>query len=394
MSKNKYKLLHIVPVGIKGAKSIISKYLNYREVFEQTLVDYILVIVVPKGFFDSFLTDLKNNKNIYIIETKYINKKCIFKRSMINAKKDLDLLIKNLKPSKIILRVGMLDKVYINFIRQHRPIVEQASAPIEHNFIKAPIYDLLAKKYIKELLELTPLMIGCLDYFKIHYKDYKDKIFILHNSLQKTKYISKRYRKKFRKEYNLLLMSNIYSPYSYCGYDRLLLGINNYIKENKKIKPINLYVLGDDIKGFKSILHKNKLVFNPKFVRIKYLGYKTIKECNKIIDKIDLGINDLAVHRKSLKTACTLKTLDFVGWNLPFVLSYEDENLKSIKPGVFYYKYEASDKAIDFNELIDFVEKMKKREYLKIQKHKKKIALNKRLNQLIQRLNILDGDEI
>lgn len=383
MTQKKHKFLHVVPVAIKGGSSIMQKYLDYKKVFEKLNVEYVLVIITPKFFHSKFIETIENDPKIYIIESKYVNQKCIFKRTMINALKPLDEIILKEKPTNIIIRLGMLDSAYLQFIKKYNPIVEQASAPLEINFISAPLYEALAKKHMDNVFKNTKLMIGCLRYFNEFYPKNKDKLYIMHNSVNIPKYKKRRFTHKNRKNsYNILLMSAIYSKYSYSGYDRLLKGLQSYLKDKRVNKKINFYVLGNDIKGFKELLNKNKIFLDKSRIKFHYLGFKTIKELNSIVKKMDIGINDLAGHRQKIKSVNAIKTLDFLGWNLPFIIAGDDENLIGYKES-FYKKFPLGDKAIDFQDVLDFMNKIKKRDFLDMEVCKVESSLEKRLSQLL-----------
>ena len=381
----KHNLLHIIPVAIKGGPSIIEKYLGYKRSFEKMNINYKLVIIIPKGFHQNYIKTIQNDDYIHIIESKFVNTKCIFKRTMMNSLKPLDHIISQTKPTKIILRVGMLDNSYMKFIKKYKPIIEQASAPLEINFINAPLYEGLAKKYMPEIFQYTKLMTACLDYFKEFYSDEKEKIHIIYNSVDIPKYKIKRYTANKKDSYNILLMSNIYSKYSYCGYDRLLKGLKKYLLQNKNAKKINFYVLGSDIEGFKELLKYHKIHLSKKIVKFNFLGFKTIHQLNNIIDKIDIGINDLAAHRQGIKSVSALKTNDFLGWHLPFIISGTDENIRKYKEG-FYKEFKIGEEDIDFKEVLNFMDNIRNKDYLTIMKCKKNASLETSLRKFMHKI--------
>lgn len=383
--KVNHKILHIIPVAIKGGPSIIQKYLDYKKHFEKIGVDYKLIIIIPKGFHQEYIGKIINDPKIYIIKSKFVNKKCIFKRTMMNALTPLDEIITIEKPTNIILRLGMIDSSYMRFIKKYMPIIEQASAPLEINFINAPLYKKLAKKYMPKVFQYTKLMTACLRYFKEFYPSETQKLYILNNSVDISKYKPKKYHNKGKSSYNILLMSNIYSKYTYCGYDRLLKGLQKYLRTNKPDKKINIYVLGSDIDGFKELLKYHKIFLPKTIVQFHFLGFRTISQINKIIGKIDLGINDLAAHRQGIKSVSALKTNDFLGWHLPFIISGDDENIFKYKEG-FYKKFKIGEENIDFKEVLHFIDNFTKKDYLNMIKCKKNSSLEKRLQELIDKI--------
>lgn len=292
------------------------------------------------------------------------------KRVWIKAIPKLKELLNQIQYNYLILRIDFIDKNILRIIKLYQPILEYPTPPIETTLKNKPFYHKLAIKYNKEALEYSKFNLTTLD---IGYPN----AFIFPNSLndQHTKKINY----KINNEIKILLMSSKYGPFEYNGYDRFLKGLEKFILFNSKYK-ISLIVAGKDINGFKDMIN-DTLRDN---ISIEYLGFKNISHFKNIIDNIDLGINDLAAHRIGLNEANALKTIDFIGWNLPFILSHKDINLK--KNQKFYMKVDQSDEPINIENIIKFLKKINHDIIDQMKYQQKEISLENRIKGFIMYL--------
>lgn len=117
------------------------------------------------------------------------------------------------------------------------------------------------------------------------------------------------------------------------GYDLLIESLNDYY-QTKPDKIVNLYLLGDGdyINSLRCAVKKYNLEEH-----IKFLGYRTGDELNKIFDKSDIGINYLRppINNKGNESMTTLKTIEYTFRGLPQIspIPFEIDSAKSDTPG-------------------------------------------------------------
>lgn len=357
------KIAHIISIGTNGGENIIQKYLNYIEVYKKLNIPYHLIILSPESI-NQFNF---NKQTITHFKIKTVNNKCGIKRIWIKGVNYLNSFFKNHDYSHIILRIDFMDKNILNFIKEFKPILEYPTPPIEATLKGKKLYQKLAKKYNHLALKESSLNITTSNI------NYPNK-YIFYNSLYDQH--SKKTNYKISSTIKVLFMSSKYGADEYNGYDRFINGIEYYLKNNDT-HTFEFIVAGKDIEGFKSMLSN----FIVDQVKITYLGFKTINELNFIVKSIDLGINDLGFHRKGLQEANTLKTIDFLGWNLPFIVSHTDVNLKANQK--FYLKVNENDKFLDIHKIIHFLYLLNRKDIAQMEIQSKEISLENRVKEFL-----------
>lgn len=159
---------------------------------------------------------------------------------------------------------------------------------------------------------------------------------------------------KFRpfdgKTLNLIFISSTF--YAYQGLDKLLSGLIRY-KGNVRI---NLYLVGD-------IYLKRELSFLESMksdrVCIHRLGRVYGDELNTYFREATIAVSTLALHRKNLSEACSLKTREYIARGIPFIYAYDDVDLTGRE--VFANKMSCDDKSLDIFEIISFAIKVSQR---------------------------------
>lgn len=352
------KIIHIISVGKNGGENIYQKYLNYYNSYKKLSVDYELIVIAPESVNETCF----NAENTTVLKIYTSQEKCILKRIWINALPKLENLLNSNTYDFLILRMDFIDNGLFKFIQKYQPILEYPTPPIEKTMQDRHFYHLLANKYNPYALKASKLNMTVID---VGYEN----SYIFHNSLhdqhrKKTKFL-------ISDTINILLMSSKYGANEYNGYDRLLSGLEKYIKKNKAFNFV-LYVAGKDVDGFKSMLNP----FLEKNLTIHYLGFQTIPQLNEIVYKIDIGINDLAFHRRSLNVANTLKTLDFLGWNIPFMLSHSDVNID--KKHNYFMEVPQNEEPIDIDAMISFLRNINQDTIEQMKLQAENISLEKR----------------
>ncbi len=376
------KLIHIVYIGVNGGTNIYQKYMNYYKVFKKNEnINYHLIFISPLGF-----NNFEDIENIYFLRGTFLNQKFSAMRVWENIYDELLKRVSQLNPDHIILRMDFVSKKIFNFIKKFKPILEYPTPPIEETTIEKPLYYKLSNRYNLEAMKSVSFSI--LSYDNGYYEGKIDNIYVMNNSIFINNYKKRDFKKYDETHISFLLMSSKYGKYEYSGYDRLLLGLENYLKESKKTL-FELYVGGTNIEGFKEILEYYDLKLVKEYVKINYLGFIPIIEINKYINKIDLGINDLAVHRKQGGKVNTLKTLDFMAWGLPFVLAHEDHGIDgkdNIKEA--YLMESFNDRPLNIENIIKFLKKQNRTNIESLHFEARKISLDKKLEELVEYIKI------
>lgn len=159
--------------------------------------------------------------------------------------------------------------------------------------------------------------------------------------------------KKIKKEekvtdtFNFVTVANIAKWH---GIDRVIEGINNYVKNSKpeKIKVI-LHVVGEGEgkKDLEELVEKYKL---NNYV--KFYGLKQGKELEEIYSQANIAVGSLGLHRIGLYEGSTLKIKEYCAFGIPFILSYKEREIDD------KFKYalqlENNDSPVDIKKCIEF----------------------------------------
>jgi hypothetical protein len=71
--------------------------------------------------------------------------------------------------------------------------------------------------------------------------------------------------------------------------------------------------------------------------------------------KMNLAISTMALHRKRMTEACSLKTREYTARGIPFVLAYEDPDLAMVEEErKFFLSFPNDDSPFSFDRIIDF----------------------------------------
>ena len=357
------KIVHIISIGVNGGENILQKYLNYIDIYKKFGLSYKLIVISPL----SLKVDTICNNNVVFIQKQTTTQKCFLKRLWLQSMETLSQFLDREEYSHIILRLDFIDKNLLNFIEKYNPILEYPTPPLEKTLQGKDFYDKLAQKYNLQALMKSKFNITVID---VNYKN----SYIFHNSLYDQH--NEKNNFKIGNTINVLFMSSKYGLDEYNGYDRFLRGLEEYLKNNDDYQ-FKFYIAGNDKEGFESML----LPTIVQKVKIEYLGFKTIKELNQIIEDIDFGLNDLGFHRKGLSVANTLKTIDFLGWNLPFIVSHNDVNVKLDQK--YFLKVDENDTAINIEDVISFLLNFNSAVAKQMREQKKSITLQKRVQDFI-----------
>jgi hypothetical protein len=129
---------------------------------------------------------------------------------------------------------------------------------------------------------------------------------------------------------------------SWNGLDRLINSIDKMENPHEKIK---LIICGYKIEGE---------IPDKKY--IEHLGYKNKSDIDELINNVHVGISTLALHKKQLMEASTLKTREYVSRGLPFIYAYTDPDLNEDSKE-FALEFPNDDSLIDMEKVIEFAKK-------------------------------------
>lgn len=135
------------------------------------------------------------------------------------------------------------------------------------------------------------------------------------------------------------------------GYDRMILGIADYIKQGNAADDIRLYIVGygdDGVSNFyKELIQKNKLD-NVVILTGKMQG----EDLDDLYNRCDLAIDSMGRHRSGVKYNSSLKGKEYLAKGLPVVSGVRTELDNSNFR--YYFRVPADDTPVNMNQVIDF----------------------------------------
>lgn len=144
---------------------------------------------------------------------------------------------------------------------------------------------------------------------------------------------------------------------SWHGFDRLILGMADYKSRNKCL-PIIFDVVGNG----QARVELENLVREHELERyVIFHGLKFGEELDEIYNIASLGISSLGLHRINIFRASALKTREYLAKGLPILVTNSD-TITEHEEGLRYsFIIESNEAPIDIEELIKFIENLKKR---------------------------------
>ncbi len=147
------------------------------------------------------------------------------------------------------------------------------------------------------------------------------------------------------------------------AYDRLITGLSQY----KGDKNIVIDMVGGDYDGS---LAKWKALSEELGISNKVIIHGALYEENltNIINRSNIGVGTLGMHRKSFAVASPLKTREYVARGLPFIYAYTDNAFKGDEP--FVMKVSFDDTPINFDLLLEWYALLAENENLIVEMRK------------------------
>lgn len=120
------------------------------------------------------------------------------------------------------------------------------------------------------------------------------------------------YRKINKNEVNILAVASMMPSH---GYDRIIYGLKDYYKRDKKIKVyFHLVGRGPELNKYKAITQKCGM---DDYVTI--YGQKTGLNLLKIVEKCSIAVDALSAYRANIYYLSTIKSREYCAWGLPCV---------------------------------------------------------------------------
>ncbi len=186
--------------------------------------------------------------------------------------------------------------------------------------------------------------------FSVNYDDY-EKIYGINSlsivngiNLKKIPIKKTTKSKKFR-------MVCISSLCRWHGFDRIIMGLYKYKKDNKECDVI-FTIVGD---GPESSFLQDLVLKYDLENEVSFCGnIEDENQLNEIFDNADIAIGALALHRIGLYKGEAIKNQEYCARGIPFVLSAKDDHFSD---NVDYIKYISEDDTdVSIEELIAFID--------------------------------------
>lgn len=89
--------------------------------------------------------------------------------------------------------------------------------------------------------------------------------------------------------------------------------------------------------------------------RIIFHGRKSGPDLDAVMQRMNIAVSTLALYRKNMEEACSLKTREYVARGIPFVLGYSDPDLEHPAPGdAFFLQVDNNGSPLDMEDIIAF----------------------------------------
>jgi len=220
------------------------------------------------------------------------------------------------------------------------------------NYLKKKLKLFVYKILEKKLFDYFHLIIEYAPEKKILDK-YKNKIIMINNGLDLNSIKIKK-AKNNKKSINIISVAN---NSKWHGYDRIIKGLYEYYKNNPE-KEVFYHCVGEgsELENLKILTKELNL---EKYVI--FHGTKTGEELDEIVNKSDIAIGSLGMHRIDLKYASTLKLREYCARGIPFIYAYNDFDFNNFK---YSMKIDSNEKPVNINEVIEFYNSIKNEHYI------------------------------
>ncbi|MDO9578466.1 MAG: glycosyltransferase [Candidatus Cloacimonadales bacterium] len=250
------------------------------------------------------------------------------------------------KPDIVYLRFEVFKPFHLSILKSFNVIVEintndivefklQASKSIREKI--RLIYHLLTRwiifKYAKGIISVTDELLS-----KHYMNKYKKPSLVIPNNLILKNF--KILKKSNNKIPNLVFMGT--SDYPWHGIEKII----ELAKETEN--ELFFHIIGSEDTNY------------PNLKNVKFYGYLLRKDYEKIIEKCDIGISTLSLHKINMNEASSLKLREYLAYGLPSIIGYRDTAfINSIPKWILEIPNEESNLLYNKNRIIDFCNRMK-----------------------------------
>lgn len=312
-----------------------------------------------------------HNNDYFFSDTKTVIKLPLIKNNLFRKRYsmyiNIEEYISRVKPDVLYLRFAGSDPFFIKFLKKVKNnknikvILEVPTYPLINEFYS------LVKMHWKNRqfkLLLSAIIKGFGRLISIRYlKKYVDKIvsYMSHDRVWKIPvitidngvYVEEIPIKKVTKNESGIVLIGVAAVSEWHGYDRIILGIHDYIKKDNEVN-ICFKIVGEGpaLGSLKKLVKDFNL---EKYV--EFLGFQSGESLNKIFNNADVAVSSLGMHRIGLYEGSTLKTKEYCARGIPFIYAYKEREL--LNNTSFSLLLPANDSPIDMQKIIEFVDKTK-----------------------------------
>ncbi len=156
-----------------------------------------------------------------------------------------------------------------------------------------------------------------------------------------------RKKESFTGAYNLTCVAEV-SPWH--GLDRLMEGLHRY----KGNAVINFHIVG----AGSALPQLKKTAQKLKLKNVFFHGFLSGEKLDEILEKTDLAISTLAIHRTKILYLSVLKSREYCARGIPFIYGGIDDDFPADFP--YALRVESSEQPINIELIVSFLKKMEK----------------------------------
>lgn len=262
----------------------------------------------------------------------------------------------------VVLRYPLADKTCLKFVEKYNVISEHHSDEIPelksniightpiHLKVASLVRLLLERQYGKRYRERCKGILAVTDELR-HKEVNKIKVdmpsMTISNGIDVESIRKTGFKKPDESGLNLIFIASRLSPWD--GLERIIESINNY-KGKYRIK---LHIVGDIKPSDIKMKPVEKVIFH---------GIKEGGQLDQIFSEMNLAISTMGLYSKNLREAASLKTREYTARGIPFILAYEDVDLRDVNEHKkFFLQLPNKDETIQLDMVVKFVEDINKR---------------------------------
>lgn len=159
--------------------------------------------------------------------------------------------------------------------------------------------------------------------------------------------------KNCNQDINTIRMIMVAKVNKFHGFDRMIEGLKQYYEKpntDKKRVYIELCGTGSELEKLKSLVSQYRLE-----EYIAFNGTVVGDDLDVVFDRVNIGIDALASHRKGLTVSSTLKSREYMARGLPFIYA---DNIDGISDKEWCLKFEPNETPIDINRVVSWYDNL------------------------------------